>query len=77
MNNVSGSPKRPKGLVFRLGAQRRPFGCPVCGGRGHVSNGFYSSVGVNCWSSNSLAPETCRSCGGGGIVWEPANEKEG
>lgn len=42
--------------------------CPVCYGKGIVPNGFYlTTSGFNTVSSN--APETCRSCGGQGIVW--------
>lgn len=44
--------------------------CPVCDGRGHVTNGFYKSHGET-WSTDSMTPETCRSCDGKGVVWEP------
>jgi len=42
--------------------------CPVCYGKGIVANGFYSTT-EQAWSSSSTTPETCRSCGGKGIVW--------
>lgn len=37
--------------------------CPVCGGNGIVSNGFY-----NTWVTSTTAPEQCRSCNGKGYV---------
>ena len=46
-----------------------PHRCPICSGTGNVSNGFYQGTS-NYWSSSSLALETCRSCGGRGIVWK-------
>ena len=45
----------------------RPYACPVCGGRGIVSRGFY-----DYWLAASITdavPEMCRSCQGAGIVW--------
>lgn len=50
--------------------KKQPFQCPVCNGVGHVSAGFYLRDG-NClgWTSSSTQPDTCRSCGGTGIVW--------
>lgn len=48
--------------------QKRPFVCPICGGRGFVVSGFYSSIG-NTWVTTSTIPETCRSCQGTGVVW--------
>ena len=45
--------------------------CPVCGGKGLVPNGFYISVGASdYYTTNSTAPETCRSCGGKGYIIE-------
>lgn len=41
--------------------------CPVCGGNGIVSNGFYNHTG-NTWISSTTAPEQCRSCSGKGYV---------
>lgn len=44
--------------------------CPVCSGVGNVSPGFYSRTGdTPMWASADLTPETCRTCGGKGIVW--------
>jgi hypothetical protein len=43
--------------------------CPVCGGRGTVSQGFYS--GQDTWVSSDTKRETCRSCDGRGIVFDP------
>lgn len=45
--------------------------CPVCGGKGIVPNGFYIAVGTPYYSTTSTAPETCRSCGGKGIIIVP------
>ena len=42
--------------------------CPVCNGNGLVPNGFYMQTSSH-WSTSSITPETCRSCGGTGIVW--------
>ena len=39
--------------------------CPVCGGKGMVGVGFYSQIN----STANTCEETCRSCGGTGIVW--------
>ena len=41
--------------------------CPVCGGNGIVSNGFYNHTG-NTWVTSTTAPEQCRSCQGKGYV---------
>ena len=41
--------------------------CPVCGGRGFVASGFYSSVG-NTWPVTTTAPDQCRTCGGKGYI---------
>ena len=43
------------------------YACPVCGGTGHVANGFYSHTG-NTWVSSTTAPEQCRSCSGKGYI---------
>ena len=45
---------------------RRPFKCPVCGGRGIVPNGFYD---IFPQSITSIIPETCKTCHGTGIIW--------
>lgn len=41
--------------------------CPVCGGNGIVSNGFYNHTG-NTWVASTTTPEQCRSCNGKGYV---------
>jgi hypothetical protein len=41
--------------------------CPVCKGRGFVPNGFYHGT-EQSWTTNSLLPESCRSCQGAGFV---------
>lgn len=53
--------------------QTIPFKCPVCGGSGNVPNGFYNQTSGQ-WSTSDVAPETCRSCNGGGIVWGSSEE---
>ncbi len=42
--------------------------CPVCDGRGNVSAGFYHAYPVNMLTST--CPETCRTCGGSGVILE-------
>lgn len=49
-------------------ATRTPHRCPVCYGKGIVPNSFYNCAGDG-WSSTITVPETCRTCGGTGIVW--------
>jgi hypothetical protein len=44
-----------------------PHTCPVCGGRGIVPGGFYTSTG-DTWIS-SVATEQCRACCGSGVLW--------
>ena len=44
----------------------KPHKCPVCNGTGFVGAGFYSWGGYG----STTKGETCRSCGGTGIVWE-------
>lgn len=47
------------------------YKCPVCGGRGFVPCGFYSSqtyYGSSVTASNST--EVCRSCNGRGIIFD-------
>jgi len=43
--------------------------CPVCQGRGFVPFGFYTSNGET--NMITCGTETCRTCGGTGIVWQP------
>jgi DnaJ-class molecular chaperone len=52
------------GTLATVTGEPRPWRCPVCEGRGHVTAGFYT-YGL----SASTAAETCRSCRGAGIVW--------
>ena len=50
--------------------ETKPYQCPVCNGNGLVPNGFYNQTS-GYWSSTSTMSETCQSCNGTGIVWEP------
>jgi rRNA maturation protein Nop10 len=43
------------------------YRCPVCGGRGLVPAGFYN-IGVFGGGSTTATSETCRACGGSGLV---------
>ena len=45
------------------------YKCPVCEGRGFVSRDFYISQ-HSYGTTNSTATETCRACGGKGIVFD-------
>ena len=47
--------------------------CPVCLGKGLVPNGFYMAVGTNNYTTSSMTPETCRSCGGYGYLILPGS----
>lgn len=47
---------------------KAPFQCPVCGGNGLVSNGFYNQAGFYGVTTDA-APETCRTCNGRGMIW--------
>jgi len=50
--------------------ERRPHICPVCGGKGLVPAGFYNiEYDSYTYTTDVPQPETCRSCGGTGIVW--------
>ena len=44
-----------------------PYKCPVCEGKGKVSNGFYNVYGSG--TTTDASPETCKSCYGSGILW--------
>lgn len=46
----------------------KPHVCPVCSGRGTVPAGFYREG-----PDASKLPQTCRTCWGSGVVWEPVN----
>lgn len=41
--------------------------CPVCDGRGIVSNGFYNTI-TGYGTTNSITPDKCRSCDGVGVI---------
>lgn len=45
-----------------------PHVCPVCCGNGIVPNGFYNQTS-GTWLSSDATPDTCRSCGGTGVLW--------
>jgi len=55
--------------IFKINKMKIPFKCPVCNGTGRVSRGFYDAIGVDNWTTSDATPETCRSCGGTGIVY--------
>jgi len=42
--------------------------CPVCVGKGIVPNGFYRTTN-DSWTSSDAAPEKCKSCNGGGVIY--------
>ena len=47
------------------------YKCPVCGGRGFVPFGFYSSQTYDRSSvTSSTSTEVCRSCHGRGIIFD-------
>lgn len=41
--------------------------CPVCGGNGLVSKGFYTTT-TGVWTTTSIEFEPCQSCKGKGYV---------
>ena len=43
--------------------------CPVCEGRGIVPPGFYNLDASSTTTANSA--ETCRSCQGSGVIYNP------
>lgn len=49
----------------------QPWRCPVCFGTGQVDADYYNRTTPD-WTGTSTVPETCRSCGGAGVVWSPA-----
>lgn len=44
-----------------------PYRCPICGGNGLVSGGFYASL-AGCSGTTANVTEKCRSCDNG-IIW--------
>ena len=60
---------KPFWYIGRVWAKKTPHVCPVCGGKGFVSNGFYNHIG-NTWITSYAGPEVCQSCNGTGIVWK-------
>lgn len=56
--------------------ESKPHCCPVCDGTGKVPANFYLRCGTNTWVSTNMAPETCQSCKGTGIVWSPATSSQ-
>ena len=58
----------PNKTIKIMKPKKKPYTCPVCGGRRIVQNGFYNTVsGIGSTSDATL--EKCRSCQGTGIVW--------
>lgn len=55
---------------FKLSGAKSPHKCPVCEGRGTMQHGFYSH-GIN--STTAINYETCRTCGGTGVLWDSSN----
>ena len=45
--------------------------CPICNGSGLVSGGFYNHAGDYPYWTSGNAAETCRACGGQGIILKP------
>jgi len=45
-----------------------PHRCPICNGTGEQP--MQESANVD-HTQTALCPLSCRTCGGGGIVWEP------
>ncbi len=50
-----------------MSEQQTAHCCPVCGGNGLVSGGFYNQV--SGFGMSTTISEQCRSCQGTGIVW--------
>lgn len=61
--------QQPSNLPAR--AVMTPHKCPVCEGRGTVSQHFYSGYYNPTSGTSSLMPprESCRACGGVGVLW--------
>jgi hypothetical protein len=70
--NCPGLAKEPAPQWY-VTVSKIPHRCPVCEGRGHVAQGFYTAMpGVVSGSTTCPMPETCRTCGGSGILWAEA-----
>jgi hypothetical protein len=67
MNELQKETTTGENIFFQVN-EKKPHVCPVCWGKGIVPNNFYLTPGHE-WTGQSLSPETCRSCGGSGIVW--------
>ena len=61
-------PTNPPLFIADVSKSLAPHRCPVCNGSGLVPNGFYMQTSSH-WSTSSITPEICRSCGGTGVVW--------
>lgn len=53
---------------------KMPFKCPVCGGNGILSHGFYDVPIGQEFMSTDCSPITCRTCNGVGIIWSDEEE---
>lgn len=53
--------------ITTYGYGMTPHCCPVCNGRGFLQAGFYNPFGA--LGNVTIGEETCRSCGGTGVVW--------
>ena len=45
-----------------------PHRCPICGGNGIVSGGFYTTLN-GCTGLTTNLTEQCKQCSGTGILW--------
>lgn len=57
-------------MSTKITITHKPSICPVCEGRGHVQNSFYTGAS----HTSSLSPEQCRSCGGIGTILSKVEE---
>lgn len=58
-------------FTYKIRRPEQKQKCPVCKGRGLVPHDFYSSVKYGWVESSTTAPpepNTCRTCGGKGII---------
>lgn len=49
-----------------------PHKCPVCEGRRSLPAGYYALSLEGTSVHSSTLPETCRTCLGSGILWDPS-----